>query len=153
VFTSISRYLGILAGAAILGLSLALLVRTHQFHAVEKEYETFQITTKVLGEQAEKKRIDTEAKDLLRKKQADEEIKTLMANLATSNRRMRDARASSGYLPKASPTTERPDRITLDRAELERAIGQLDKGLQGITEQGDSFRLKLDTAIKWAQPN
>ena len=41
--------------------------------------------------------------------------------------------------------------VDFDRAELERAIGDLDAGLQGIVGQGDAFALKLSTAQEWAK--
>lgn len=117
------------------------------------EYNQFVSKTEELGKAAEAKAKQIEAADKLRKEKADAENFRTITELRDSVARLRRARSSGGYLAPASATSESPDTITFDRAELERAIRQTDDRIQELISEGDEARINLDTAIRWAAEN
>jgi hypothetical protein len=111
----------------------------------------FEAATEALG-QAAKLRTDAVIKaDKLRKETADAENNRTLDSLRADIKRLRDNRASGNFLPAAPAGAGRPDLACFDRALLERAIRDLDKGVQGIVDQCSETTVNLDTAKKWAK--
>jgi hypothetical protein len=111
----------------------------------------FEAATVALG-QAAKLRTDAVIKaDKLRKETADAENNRTLDSLRADIKRLRDNRASGNFLPAAPAGAGRPDLACFDRALLERAIRDLDKGVQGIVDQCSETTVNLDTAKKWAK--
>jgi hypothetical protein len=124
----------------------------HGGQTATAELAQFQATVKAQGEAAQAA-ADKQAKaDELKKEQADEENTRTIADLRRTAERLRLDRAASGYLPPAPASARSPETACFDRPQLERAIAELDSGLQGITRQGDEARVNLDTTRRWAQP-
>ena len=91
------------------------------------------------------------ARDIERKAASDESYSKALTILGGDIERLRKSRADTHYLPPASTDTRCPETwACFDRAELEQAIQRLDDGVSGIVAEGDQVRLKLDTAIQWA---
>lgn len=148
-------YMYSMIGAVVLlvigGMGVAIKIQTNRLATMTDKYNTFVATTKAIGDQAAteaKRRTDA---DKLAKEKSDAEQKKLIADNADLGKRLRDARASSSYLPTPTPTARNPDRICFNRAQLESAIRQLDGEVSGIVESGDHSRIGLDTAKGWAQ--
>lgn len=148
--------------AVIIAVVLTLLgtgayfMHKHDKKAYDKlnnTYLTFKAGVEVLGKQAIKEKAAKEAADKQRKENADKENTKLQTDLAAANKRLRDTRASGGYLPPASAASKRPEVATINRTEFESAVKRLDAGVSGLVEKGDQARVDLDTARRWAQPN
>lgn len=114
--------------------------------------EAFRAKVELLGEQAKQKAKEQEAKDKLKKEQADSENKVSSDRIATLSRQLRDERSRTRYLPAPAPGSASPDRISFDRAELERAIQFLDGEVSGLFAEGDKAIVDLNTARRWAKP-
>lgn len=107
-----------------------------------------------LEEQAEAQRlriIDRIKNDKLKKAVTDAKNDKTTAALLLANKRLRDLRASSSFLPAPSPTARSPQEATVLRAEFERAIQQLDGEVSRIVEEGDKARIDLDSAKEWVK--
>jgi len=171
-------YLAIGAGAIILVLSLALwfqgtrldkaraslATETANHKLTKGRYEAFTTDVKVKGEAAAIRAKEQAVADQKAKEKADEYAKLLYANLAVAERKLRDAGArartdsSRSILPATQAAAKRPDRITFDRAELDRALrayfgeeGALFEDVAGLVIEGEKGRVELDNARRWAQ--
>ena len=140
----------IAAGVVILALSIGVKVQTSRLDSCKEASAAFQAQVAAEGAAAAKEAARVNLANQKAKEQADAKTKRLLADNAVLGKRLRDARARSGYVPAAAPGTRSPDVACFGRAELERAIGNLDAGLQGIAGQGDAFGLRLSTAAEWA---
>ena len=94
--------------------------------------------------------------DRSRKETADaQNSAAALAWLAAVDRLRRAAGPVGAIVPAAAPGARDPGRACFDRTILEREIrGALEDfraATRGIVEEGDGARLKLDTAIRWAQ--
>lgn len=130
---------------------LALSVFAYWKHCeyVKDDYRKFIAKLEAQGKaQEEKVRLIVEQgkKD---KERADRENARLRDSNTALSRSLRDARSSARYVPPAAPGSRSPDRATFDRAELERAIQQLDAEVSGLIAEGDQARIDLDTAKAW----
>src|SRR6185295_17263030 len=90
------------------------------------------------------------SQDKDRKRKADEENKHTRADLAAVTRKLRE-RPGGGQLPPAPADTKRPQLACFDRAELERAYGELVKELRGGADEGSACTVDLNTAKAWGQ--
>ena len=115
----------------------------------ETRYQDYVAEVRAAGIVAQVKAKETEAKDKERKKVADENQARTLAALRADNKRLRESRSHTVYLPAAAPASPNPDRITFDRAELESAIKRLDEGVSGIAEKGDEGIAGLNVAKEW----
>lgn len=140
----------IAAGAVIIALGVAVKVQSSRLESCKTAAEAFKAQVKAEGEAAAKEAARINLANQKAKEQADAKTKQLLADNAVLGKRLRDARASGGYVPPAPAGTRSPDRACFDRAELERAIGALDAGVQSLVGQGDEARLRLSTAAEWA---
>lgn len=96
------------------------------------------------------------ALDQSRKETADAQgSAAALAWLAALDRLRRDAGPVGAIVPAAAPGAADPDRACFSRAQLEREIrGALEDfraTARGLVDEGSQARLKLDTAIRWAQ--
>lgn len=89
-------------------------------------------------------------RNLKAKESVDVENKTLRGKLARSDKRLRDARASTSRVPPAPAGSKRPEIAAFDRAQLERAMAYLDERGSSIARQGAEATLDLDSAKEWA---
>lgn len=112
----------------------------------------FQATVKAVGQAQDKWTKERTALDKLRKEKANAETLKLRADYDALSKRLRVERARSRLVPAAPATARRPEVVTFDRAELERALRAFVEGAAGIAEEGDHHRLDLDVAKRWANP-
>ena len=121
---------------------------------VQVKFDAFTATIKAQGEAAKKAAKLQEDEDKKAKEKADAEnakSRKTLADLAAAYRSLRDQRAKSGYLPAPEAGSKRPERAAINRAEFNRAMEYLDERGQGIAEEGDRYRIDLDTAKEWAK--
>ena len=135
----------------MLGLGGYAKIQTSRLESCKQGFEAFKATVKAQGELAATAAKKANLDHQKAMEDANAKSTKLLADNASLGKRLRLARASSGYVPPAPANSPSPDRACFDRAELERAIGDLDAGLQGIVGQGDAFALKLSTAQEWAK--
>lgn len=136
----------------VVALALVSAVGGYIWHceSVKTEYAVFKSNVELLGEKAQADADATEAADRKRKETADAETQKLRTDNAALAKRLRDARSRGSFVPPAAPTSTSPDRATFDRAELERAIQQLDAGVSGLIAEGTEAVTSLNVARRWA---
>ena len=162
----ITPKLGVAIGTALVValLAVGLWVQSARLEAEQKshgatkqEYAAFVDKVKLLGEVAEKAARTETARAKIDKEAADAENRDLRRELDVRRGQLRDerARARSSIVPAPGAASERPDRATFDRAELERGIQQdLDRAegqLEALAGKGAAAVTDLNTARKWAQ--
>ena len=143
-------YKWIAIGVAFLGLVVAVWVQTARLDATKKEYAAFVATVKAQGEIAESKAKQIEAENKERKEKSDHENAKSIAALNGTIKRLRDERAGSSILPPAAPGAGSAERACFNRDALERALGEFTEEVARIAEEGDHYRVDLDTAKLWA---
>lgn len=111
---------------------------------------TFKERAVMLAEDAKKRAEKQAENDRDAKERSDAENTKLRTDLAVSDKRLRDERASRSRVPPAPTGSRRPDLATFDRAELERAMAHLDERGAGIAREGAAATVDLDTAKRWA---
>ena len=141
-----------IAGVAFFaGGAAAWKVQGWRLDSVQSRYDGFVVTVKTQGEAAQRLKIAQEKQDKLNKEQTDAQIKRNLDSLRADNKRLRDERARSSFVPAAASPTGSPDRACFDRPQLESAIQLFDSEVQGIVEQGGEAVIKLDAVKVWAQ--
>lgn len=141
-----------IGGAVVLLLSWgALYIQTQRLETVKDEYAEFAAMVKVAGEQAQKAADAQAAQDKRNKERADAEHMRATTALRADIARMRESRSGGNFLSPAAPGAKRPDLACYDRTELESAIRGLDKGLQGLVDEGSQATVDLNTLKLWAQ--
>lgn len=143
-------YAALGALVVIAGLSIALKVQSSRLDSVKHEYAAFQAQVKALGDVAEAKARAKEKADLEAKRRIDNENKSLRANLAAESKRLRDARASSSFLPSTGTATPSVT-VTANRAKLEAALRDFDTTVARIVDEGDSAIADLNAAKSWVK--
>lgn len=138
------------AALVIAGLGVAVKVQTSRLEACQENHAAFVADVRARGEEQERRAAEQAAADRKAKERSDAEAKRLRADNDRLADRLRDERARSGYVPAAPAGARRPDLACFDRAELERALGQLDAGVSRIAREGDAARIDLDVARRWA---
>lgn len=139
------------AGAVILTLTGTVYVQTLRLSACKAEHAKFVGGVEAIGKAAKKAAEDKAMQDKLSKEAADESAKRQVTMLQRTISRLRDERARSGSVPAAPATTSRPDLACFDRAELARAVGVLEAGVEGLVAEGAEAAVGLNAAREWAK--
>ena len=138
----------IVGGLVIIGVLLgALNMQTNRLDTAHSKLAM----VKVLGEQAANQAKLDIAKHKKAKDRTDATNKKLRVDSALLSKRLLDARASSGYVPPSTSSTNSTNTASFDRTKLESAIRQLDAEVSGIVEAGDQARIDLNNAKEWAK--
>lgn len=148
----LSAVLVSLALGVLLGFSAAWSWQASNLDAVSAEYKGFVDTTRALGDAAQTASLEQEARDKVEKTKADNENKLTITALRADVKRLRNARASSNYLPGPAPDSRSPDVSCFDRTELEQSLRSFDAGIQGLVDEGSEAAVNLNTARRWTQP-
>jgi len=152
-------YVALLSGAIILAMGIALKVQSGRLDTAQKnlaatklEYAGFQIEVKRIGEAAEAKRKDVEAKDKQAKEKADEENKRAAVTQRAAIARLRSELDSTrgSFLSAATSCPAGSTGASGYRAEFERAYRTLVEELRAVGDQGTKNTLGLNTAKAWA---
>lgn len=118
----------------------------------EKErFDAFKESVAAVGKAQEERTKERTAADKAAKEKADEENRVARDRLLATIGKLRRERAGSSFVPAAPSCPERPASACLDRAELERALRNLDAGVQGLVDEGSKAVTDLNTAKRWAQ--
>lgn len=128
-------------------------VLTYVLHCEHVKRDRDQIIAKlqVQAEEQEKRNKEQVARDRKAKEAADESAKKQMATLQRTIKRLRDERQRAPSVPAAPASSSRPDLACFDRAELSRAVGNLEAGVEGLVAEGAAAALELDAAREWAR--
>ena len=111
----------------------------------------FEAATVALGEAAKQRSAHITKADKLRKENADAENNRTITSLRADVKRLRDERSRSSYVPAAPAGSRSPEIACFNRADLERAIQQLDDRFSAMVARCDEGTVNLDTAKRWAQ--
>ena len=84
------------------------------------------------------------------KDDADADAKVKLDRLARDLKRMRDERNRAGSVPAAPAASAKPDLACFSRADLERAVGVLEAGMEAIAGEGAACAIELEAARNWA---
>ena len=155
------RLVGLLIGnpwalAALFALGLAFggsgawWVQGQRLAATQARFDGFVATVKAEGDAAKKVADAKAAEDERIKENSDHEYTIRINALTADNDRLRNARASSGYVPAAPAGSRSPGLACFDRAELERTLQQFDAGITGLFDEGDTDAVGLNVARSWA---
>lgn len=144
--------IGLILGATyISGCVRGSEMANDRIQRITEDYANFRINTEIVGKAAQRDADAIKATNEARKAASDESYSKALSVLGADLERLRRARSSTDYLPPAPADTKCPEGwACFNRAELQQAIRQLDEGVSGILAEGDSVRLRLDTAIRWA---
>jgi hypothetical protein len=112
----------------------------------------FEAATESLGLAAKQHAEQVAEADKLRKEKADAENKRTITSLRADVKRLRDERSRGNYVPPAPTGSRSPEIACFDRAQLERAIQQLDDRVSTMVARCDEATVNLNTAKRWAQP-
>lgn len=132
------------------GGGAAWAIQGWRLDAVQSKFDGFVSTTNALGEAAQAESERRTKDDIRKKEKADHENATTVATLRADIKRLRSARSGSSFLPPTGAAALGTDRACFSRPELERAIRDLDTGVQGIVEACDFTRVNLDGAKRWS---
>ena len=124
-----------------------------QRDGIRAEYAEYRTKVATAAQAAAEAALKRTIEDEKRKEKVDVENLRLRADLDATTRRLRDARRDSSFVPPAAANAPSPANATFDRAKLERAIQQLDDGVQELIAEGDRAIVDLDTAKKWGLEN
>lgn len=84
------------------------------------------------------------------KEVADVDYKEDFARLNAELKRLRNERSRTSYTPAPAPNSRSPDLTCFNRTELESAFQFLDAGLQELIAEGDTYKSRLVSGMKWA---
>lgn len=115
------------------------------------EYSEFRREVAIAAQAAAEQALKKTIADQKRKEEADADNLRLRGDLDLLTKRLRDARASSNFVPAAPSCPDRPDSAAFDRTLLERALRTLDSEVQGLVDEGSRAVIDLDTARRWAK--
>lgn len=118
--------------------------------AARSEYSDYRRQVAVAAQAAAEEALKKTIADEKRKEEADANNLRLRADLDLLTKRLRDARASSNFVPAAASCPERPASAAFDRVLLERALRDFDSAVQGLVDEGSRAVIDLDTAKRWA---
>lgn len=85
------------------------------------------------------------------KEVADVDYKEDFAKLNAELKRLRNERSRTSYTPAAPANSRSPDLTCFNRTELESAFQYLDAGLQDLIAEGDAYKSRLVSGMKWAK--
>ena len=123
--------------------------------AAVAEHNQFKGGVEALGRAAlAQAKLDTQLA-LLRKEQADEENRKRTTALTATIRGLRNERddARRRFLSAAPAGSQCPEgQACFDRAEFERAYGDLVGEVRALADEGTQVTIDLDTAKGWARP-
>ena len=142
------KFVVLLAVAGLIALGGAGYV-AHCQH-VKADYKQFVAQLEADAAAQRKGLAAKEARERKAKEEADAQTARNHAALQRTIRRLRDDRARASSVPAAAPDPYRPDLACFDRAELTRAVGNLEAGVEGLAAEGSEASADLDVARAWA---
>ena len=136
---------------AVAGL-IALGAGGYVVHCEHVKKDRAEFISKLEQQAADQQRENENRADRERKakEQADAKSKREIGNLHRTIERLRDERARASSVPAAPAASSRPDLACFDRAELDRAVGNLEAGVEGLIGEGTAAAIDLDVAKIWA---
>ena len=142
----------IIAGAAILVLSLAVTVQTRRLTSEKAAFNQFKGGVAALGMEAAKDAANKDTWNKLNKEKADGENRNRAAALKRDVDRVRaDAdRAREGFVSQLTAAARRADKAEEFGTKFERAYRELVQEVRGVGDEGTAAVIDLDSAKDWA---
>ncbi len=141
-------YLTIGFSLVVLSLGVALKVQTSRLESCQENHTRFLTEVERLGNEAKEKVKLTEALNLRKKEQADNELKKLRSTNADLSKRLRSD-TDSRFLPRAEADTGEP-KGACNADLIDRAIRDFAKGTAELIIEGQSAITDLNNAKRWA---
>lgn len=146
----------LLAAAFAAGWKASAWSWSSRYDSLRSEFVEFQASTAALGAQAAADAAKQERAARAAKDRADADAaraRSDLAGLYAAYRSLRDseARAGGGFVPPATSGAAGADRASFDRAGLDSALREFDRGVTSLLEEGDRAMTDLNTARRWAQ--
>ena len=117
---------------------------------VKREHASFVAEIRSQAKEQERRNKDRADKEKHAKEQADAKVKNDRTNLLHTIQRLRDERARASSVPTAPANASRADLACFDRAELARAVDNLEAGVEELVREGAEATIDLDGAKGWA---
>ena len=137
----------IIAGVLALGAGGYIL----HCEAVKKDRAQIIASLEAQAKEQEKRNNERIAHDKKAKETADESANRQMASLQRTIVRLRNDRERAPSLPAAPAGSAKPDLACFSRADLDRALGNFEAGVEGLVAEGAAATIGLDTARDWAK--
>jgi phage-related tail protein len=134
-----------------LGSVVSWRIQSIRIDNIQIKNEKFMDELKSEAKRAEKVYRDKINDEINKKSDADKNYQSTINNLNSDIKRLHNARSSSSFLPSPSTYSKNVDTACFDRIKFERALRQLDDGIQEIITEGDGSRIELDNARGWAK--
>lgn len=143
---------GIFLAGLTIGGGGAWTVQGWRLDAANSKYDVFVAKTEALGKAQEAAAKVKDAENQSKMEKANAENARTKSALAIALNSVRNARPSSSFVPQAPAGAKRPDLICFDRAEYIRADGEFTAEARGLSDEGTTATVDLNTAKTWAQP-
>lgn len=146
-------FLAIWQGVAIVFVVVSLFggIQTYRLKGEQSAFAEYRERVRVEGEAAKRIAEAAVLRDREAKESADAQINRLRSANAALNRGLLDARSTRGYVPPSPAGSRDTDTACFGRAELERALRELDAGVSGLIGEGDEARSALSVVRDWAK--
>lgn len=141
----------------IAGIVIALIAGSGAWHVqklridkINSDHELKIQKIKNIGEIVQAKSNQITVNQEKAKEVADVDYKEDFARLNAELKRLRNERSRTSYTPPAPANSRSPELTCFNRAELESAFQFLDAGLQDLIAEGDTYKSRLVSGMKWA---
>lgn len=140
---------GLLAGSLIAG-SGAWHIQELRIDKLKSDHSLENQKIKNVGEIVQAKSNQITVTQEKAKEVADVDYKEDFARLNSELKRLRNERSRTSYTPAPAPNSRSPELTCFNRTELESAFQFLDAGLQELIAEGDTYKSRLVSGMKWA---
>lgn len=131
------------------GVAIALLLAFfYGIHVESNRFASYRAQVVAVGKMQNKATLDRIAGYKQLKKESEDGYKKRVADMQRTIDRVRRG-ANSSVLPATTGPAIANARICFDRTELDRAVREFTAEAAGLVAEGDTVRLKMDTAIEW----
>lgn len=137
----------IIAGVLALGAGGYIL----HCEAVKKDRSQIIASLEAQAKEQEKRNNARIAQDRKAKETADEAANRSLAQLQRTIVRLRNDRERAPSVPAAPAGSSKPELACFARADLDRAVGNLEAGVEGLVAEGAEAAVGLNTAREWAK--
>lgn len=134
----------------VLGGSAAYKFQGMRLDAAKAEFSVFKTKVDAEGRIAQQRVTAQIAVDKANKEKIDAQNSKALTDMRSTVKRLRNARAPSGLVPATAACPSRPDSACFNRPLLERAVRELDQGVQVLVDAGSAAVVDLNSAKQWA---
>ena len=103
------------------------------------------------AQEQKKRNDDRQARENRAKEEAEANAKRNLDQLHRTILRLRDDRNRAPSVPAAPAASSRPELACFSRTDLDRAVGSLEAGVEGLIAEGAASAIELDAAKEWVR--